>query len=56
MERTGTHVSMPPALTILPFGSYILLNPCIPLCIRLTGVTLTASSVQAASRHTEDST
>ena len=29
------------------------LNPRTPLCIRLTGVTLTASSVQASLRHTE---
>ena len=28
-------------------------NPRTPLCIRLTGVTLTASSVQASLRHTE---
>lgn len=29
------------------------LNPRTPLCIRLTGVTLAASSVQASLRHTE---
>ena len=32
------------------------LNPRTPLCIRLTGVTLTASSVQASLRHTEGPT
>ena len=31
------------------------LNPRTPLCIRLTGVTLAASSVPAPSRHMEGS-